>query len=494
MSADQEQIGRSMRRGLSWNLAGAIITNGVRVVVIVILGRALSSTDFGIVAAAVSVNAVLISVRDVGVGLALVQRKELTREHLKTAFAISTYLGLAISLLLFLCAPVLAELYKVPQHTEVFQVLGLLFVMRGLSTSSRMFCQREMDFRFIAINEVVAFTLGSITSMALAVWGAGPWALIAGYLLEEAISTSWFIAVYPPAFAWRIDRTRLRELMTFGTGQTVAQIAGMIAIYGDNLVVGNVLGPTVLGYYTRAYDLIKFPSAVFAAVVGNVLFPAFSKLQDDRSRLAVHLRRVSFVNALVLLPASALLVVAAPEVIYILMGDGWDPAVLPFQILSVSILMRTGQKLTSVVASAANAINGVAVAYIVYAICVIGGAAFSVQWGITGVAVTTAFAITVSNIECSYLALRVTGLSLRELLGSHLPGLVIAIAVAGVSWPVVIACRNAQLSPALTLLGVTLLTLTLSLGMLAVGLRRARGDFGWLRDEVGRLRRHRSAP
>ena len=491
MAGQDDQIAGRVRRGLSWNLGGSIITNGVRVAVIVILGRALDSRDFGIVAAALSVNAVLYSIRDVGVGLALIQRKEILPEHRATAFAVSGYIGLTLSLVIFLCAPLLAELYRVPESQGVFQALGLIFAMRGFSTTSRMFCQRQMDFRRIAITEVIGFTSGSVLSMVLAVLGAGPWALVCGYLFEEVIATFLFITAYPPVVTWRIDRQRLRELMTFGTGQTVAQIAGVAAIHGDNLVVGNVLGPAVLGYYTRAYDLIKFPSTVFAAVVGDVLFPAFSKLQDDKPRLAAQCRRVTFVNALVLLPASTVLVVVAPEAIRILMGKGWEPAVLPFQILAVTILMRTSQKLTSVVASAANAVNSVAVAYVIYATFVVGGAAISVYWGIAGVAITTAIAITVSNIECSYLALRVSGLRLRELLGAHVPGLVLALVVGAMAWPLAHAAREAKLSAAVILVGVALLAIALSLGIVAVWVRRGRGEFGWLRDELRRLRQRK---
>ncbi len=89
-----------MRRGISWNLVGAISTNAMRLAAMVVLGRMVTSDDFGVVAAAVSVIAILHSVRDIGIGQALIQRKELEPAHVTTAFAVSTYLGLALALLL----------------------------------------------------------------------------------------------------------------------------------------------------------------------------------------------------------------------------------------------------------------------------------------------------------------------------------------------------------------------------------------------------------
>lgn len=481
-----------MRRGISWNLIGAVSTNGMRVVVIAVLGRALTSADFGIVAAAISVNVILYGIRDVGVGPALVQRKELRAAHRQTAFAVSTYLGFALTAFLIAGAPWIGDLYNIPDSVDVIRGLAVLFALRGVSTTSRMLCQRELRFRAIAIIDAVSFALGSIASMVLAVVGLGPWALVIGYLLEEAIASALYLYVSRPPLAWRVDREAFRELMSFGTGQTISQIAGILATYGDNFVVGHALGAKALGFYTRAYDLIKFPSTVFATIVGNVLFPALSQLQDDRARLAQTFRRVMFVNALVLLPASALLVVLAPEAIRILVGRGWDEAIVPFQILAITMLLRTTQKLGAIVAQAAGRVNAIAIAYVVYMVFVIGGAAITIRWGIAGVSVSTAIAIIVVSAECSYLAMRVSGLGLGGFAGAHVPGLALAALVAGISVPGAALARAHGHGAALTFAVVGGASVIACAGVTLVALRRGWGDFGWLADEVGRLRRRRS--
>lgn len=317
---DAQVVAQRTRRGISWNLLGAVSTNAMRVAAIAVLGRMVTSDEFGVVAAAVSVNVILYSVRDIGVGQALIQRKEVEPAHLTTAFAVSLYLGLALALLLLLSAPLIADLYRIPASVDVIRALGSLFALRGVSATSRMVCQRELRFRAIAIIDAVAFAVGTMASIGFAIADFGPWALVIGYVVEEALSTAMYLWVCPPRPSLTIDRARFRELMTFGAGQTVAQIAGILATYGDNFVVGHVLHAQALGFYTRAYEWIKFPSTVFASIVGNVLFPAFSRLQEQKARLATSLRRVTFVNALVLLPASAALIVVAPETIHMLIN------------------------------------------------------------------------------------------------------------------------------------------------------------------------------
>jgi PST family polysaccharide transporter len=484
------QIGHQTRRGIRWNLVGAVVTNTLRLVTVVVLGRVLDAHDFGVVAAALSVTVLFHNVRDLGLGAALVQRAELDRAHVATAFALSVYVGLALGAGIALAAPLIGALYGIEESVPVLRALGAIFALRGLSQVSLALCQRAMDFRAIALVDAGAYTAGTIVAMASALNGAGPWSLVAGYLTEEALTAALYLSLRRPVVSLRIARAPLSDLLGFGASQTVIQIAGILATYGDNFVVGRVLGAGALGYYTRAYDLIKLPSAVFGNLVGNVLFPAFSRLQADRERLAAGFRRVMMVNGLVLLPASAALIAIAPEAIRVVMGPGWDDAVLPFRILAITMLMRTSYKVAAMVATAAGAVSAVALANVVYMVCVIAGAAFSIRWGIAGVATTTALSLIVVYVHCSYLAMAVSGVTARELLGAHVPGLGLAVVVGAAAWPAALALRAAAAPAALRFAAIALLGIAVALAATALWLRaRHSGDAGWLRAELARLLR-----
>ena len=495
---EPRQVGQKARRGISWNLAGAVVTNAMRLVVVVVLGRLLDPGEFGVVAAALSVTVILHNLRDLGIGPALIQRAEIDRAHVATAFAVATYLGVGIAAALALAAPLIGELYGIPESIDVLRALGAIFVLRGIATVSSVMCQRAMRFRAIAIVDAATYAAGAAASMLLAAAGAGPWSLVGGYLLEEALAAVFYLRLYRPPLTLRIDRARLSELLGFGASQSVIQLAGILATYGDNFVVGHSLGKYALGYYTRAYDLIKLPSAIFTNIVGNVLFPAFSRLQHDPARLASGLRRITFLNALVLLPASAVLIATAPEVIRLLMGPSWSAAVGPFQILAITMLFRTSYKVGAMVASAAGHVHKVALANVIYMAVVIGGAAFAIRWGITGVAASTAIALCIVYALCSALALAASGLSAGAFLRAHLPGLAFAAVAGGPSWLLAEALRAEAVPYAAVFAAVSLAALALWAAALALALRRGRGDFAWLADELrrvlARLRRKRSAP
>ncbi|HET9627820.1 MAG TPA: lipopolysaccharide biosynthesis protein [Kofleriaceae bacterium] len=488
-----------VRTGISWNLVGAVSTNVIRLGMVIALGRILDTEDFGVVAAALTVITIFHMVRDLGIGPALIQRKALEAGHVATAFAISAYLGLAIAAIIAAIAPLVADAYHIPRLTDPLRALGLIFALRGLGMTSQMLTQRAMNFRAVAMIDTSAYALGSAISVACALAGAGPWALVIGYLAEEGISTAGYLLKSPPPFTWRIERGKLRHLLGFGLGQTMFQIANALATQGDNFVVGRSLGAADLGFYTRAYDLFKLPGAVFTNLVGSVLFPAFSKLQSDPARLGAAFRRMTFVNALVLLPMSAVLVVVAPEAIRVLMGPKWAGAVLPFQILAFVMMMRVSYKVGVLVATAAGAVYGLAFVNVAYAVAVIGGAIATVPYGISGVAASTAGSIVIMYVLCAWLGLAQCALTWRAFWAAHVPGLVMGAVIAGAAWPVAEALRRAEVISLARLAIVAALGALIGAALVGVGVRRGRGDFGWLAGELANvkhklLRRKRRPP
>lgn len=464
----------------------------MRLVSVAVLGRVLTPHDFGVVAAALSVLLVLHQVRDIGIGAALIQRQELDREHIAVGFAFSFYLGLVLAALLVVLAPFVGALYGIHESIGVLQALGALFVLRGLSTVPLMICRRAMNFRAIAMIDAATYAAGTSVTIALALGGAGPWSLVGGYLVEEALSGILYIYVTRPPFSLRLNRARLRDLLGFGVGHTLIQVANILAVHGDNFIVGRSLGAGQLGLYARAYELIKLPAAVFTNVVGNVLFPAFSKLQHDRDRLASGFRRATLANALLLVPASAVLVVIAPEAIRVVMGTQWEAAVLPFRILSLTMLMRTSYKVGATVASAAGAVYPVAVANAVYMVAVIGGAAFSIRWGIPGVAASTATAIVIVYLHCSYLGMQFANISAREFGFAHVPGIVAALVATAATWPAAAVLRSAELPAGVVFGAVTALGIVASGLVVLAWTRTDHVDARWLRDELSRVVRRKA--
>lgn len=491
---DDDSLGGKTRRGIGWNILAAVATNVVRVASVAILGRLLSARDFGIVAAVVAVTALATVVKDIGVGAALVQREDIDDDHIGTAFAISVYLAGGLGLVLVLIAPLIGRFYDMPEVIDVLRAMSIVFVIRGVASVSTMLCLRDLNFRRVALLELGAYVAGTATSIVLAATGVGAWSLVIGYLVEATLAAGFYLALRPPKLVLRIHKERARELLGYGLGQTVFQISSALANQGDNLIVGHTLGRAALGFYGRAYDLVRFPANVFTSVVGNVLFPAFSRMQHDPVRLGRAFLRTLFGNAFLLLPTSMLLIVLAPEAIRILLGPGWDEMVWPFRILTASMLCRTSYKAGAIVARATGDVYAVAVVVTIYAAIVVGGAAIASRWGITGVAISTTTAIIAAYFLLSYVGMRRSDVTWTQFVAVHGLGAAIAVVVLAGCWPLAHALRAADVHYVAILAIVSVAAGLLATGGIVLGLRRGHADLVWLRDTVvGAVTRRRRA-
>jgi PST family polysaccharide transporter len=487
-------LAKRTRKGISWTAAGALASNLIRLGVYAALGRILSRTEFGIVAAAMTVIQLGNTLKDLGVGVALIQRKELEPEHIEAAFTFSVALGVVLGGGMVAGAGLFARFYGIEESVAIIRLLGLLFVLRGVSLVPSFLCRRQMRFRALTVVDLIGYIAGSATSIVLALGGAGAWALAWGYVVETTISVALVLYLAPPPRRLRLHLRHLRELLGFGLGQSAANLANYFANNGDYMVVGHFLGPAKLGLYQRAYELMRFPATVFTSVAGTVLFSAFSRVQDDPERLGRAFRRTLFASAIVLLPASAGLIVLAPEIVRILLGTGWSGVEWPFRIMAASMLFRTTYKLGSLVGKSSGDVFALAIWQVVYAACVIGGALVAMQWDILGVAATTAISVFLQFLAMSRLGLKATTLRWRDVFAAHVEALGYAAVVGGIAWATATGLRAASL-PFPIVAGVTTLAGTLAFLVLArFGMRRNAGDWPWLRDTLGQLIKRKAKP
>lgn len=485
------RLGRKVSKGIAWNLVGSLVSNAVRVVVLLALGRLLAPEETGLVAKAMTVLVFINVIRDLGLGSALVQHKQPSDAHLHTAFTVGFAISCTLAAALALFAEPIAAAYRSPAIAPMLRCLAVMVVIRGLATAALQLSKRALDFRTIALSDTFGYTAGALASIGLAAGGFGPWSLIYGYLLETALATAWVLRKYGTALRLRIDGPAFRELFRYGAGETVQTIANVIATQGDYVVVGRQLGDAPLGFYQRAYELVRFPATTFSSVVGSVLFPAFARLQDDREELARAFRRVLFATALILLPASCVLIVLADEVIRTVLGPQWTGAVLPFRIMCLGMLFRTNYKVGGLVARARGDVYGVALTQLLYALTIVGGAAISVRWGIAGVAATTTAAIWILFGALTWLALRHTALPWRQLLSAHAAPLFIAAVTTTATLAVALALRALSVAPALVLVAALAAAALAFFSSAALAARRRRegDDWTWLLAQWSELKK-----
>jgi PST family polysaccharide transporter len=435
-----------------WTLTGTAVQAAVQLVALMALGRLLTPAEFGLMGAATVVVAASQIVSQIGVGPAIVQRRELTPVHVRVAVTLSCTLGLLLGVLVYAGAPWIAGFYRMPELVPVLRGIAFLFPLDGLNTVGKSLLVRDLRFRLFVVLDVGSFILGyAAVAVVLAWMGYGVWALVFASLAQEALRTlaMYFATMHPvrPSASVRAAR----DLLSFGFGHSVAQIGTLAAQEGDNMVVGRWLGPAALGVYDRAYTLMVMPANIFGKIVNRVLFPVMSLVQDERARLAAGYERALAVVALISLPVSAFLWIVAPEFIPVLLGPQWAAVVLPFRLFTLSLLFRMSCRISDAATKAAGVVYSRALLQGLFAGLVVAGAVFGQRWGVGGVAVAVSVAMGVNWLAMAELGRRVTGLTWPRFALAHVPGALFALLIFAVTTVVVGAARSLALGSVLTL-------------------------------------------
>jgi O-antigen/teichoic acid export membrane protein len=148
----------------------------------------------------------------------------------------------------------------------------------------------------------------------------------------------WFSG-WKPALVFRFSYAW--EMLVFGIKIMGSRIQWYMYSNADYLLVGRMLGKDMLGHYTMAFRLATLPTEKVTAVVNQVMFPAFSQLQNDLPSLCqAFLKTTSYVS-LITFPLLAIIAAFAPEIVVGLLTDKWLPSVFPLRVLCVIGLLRS---------------------------------------------------------------------------------------------------------------------------------------------------------
>jgi PST family polysaccharide transporter len=324
---------------------------------------------------------------DAALGAALVQRRTIGEEDRSTAFWLNVLLGAALTVLGIALAGTVADFFGEERVGPLFAVFSLSFLVGGLTATQSALLTRAMNFRAMELARFAGVLAGAGTAVVVAAEGHGPWALVGQQLAAAVVASAglWVASPWRPRLVF--STARMRELAGFSVPLFLTKVlfAGHRSI--DNILVGRFLGAPPLGLYAVSYNLVFVPFGRIADPVRLVLFPALSRVQDELDRVAAAWYRGSRAVVAALLPALLGLVVLAPEVLVVVLGERWREAAPVVRALAVAGLLQTVVALNSVVLSALGRVRRLLwLAILTFALSVAGIVA-GLPFGIVGVAV-----------------------------------------------------------------------------------------------------------
>lgn len=334
-----DELARRASGSARWAVFQSAGKHGIDLLIFLILAKLLAPQTFGLVALAGAVVVLGNVLVELGLGDALIQRADLQESHLTAAFWMSLGMGSLLTLLFLIASPWLAQAAGQPALTPLMQAMAPLFVLNALTVVPQALLQRHFAFRRLALRALAAALGGGLVGVGLAAADAQAWALVGQQLVSAAIG---LLALYwrgPWRPGGRPQRGAMRALMNFGQHVLGTRMLNVAASKADVFLVGLVLGPVALGFYSVACRLLLALEQLFCQGVDAVALSAFSRT-STHAELRALLLSATRIAALLAIPVFGGLMTLAPDVVSLVLGANWLPSAELLRILLAAGLLQ----------------------------------------------------------------------------------------------------------------------------------------------------------
>ena len=330
---------RQIISGIGWTTAGRAVRESANFVVGIILARLLDPEAFGLIGMVFVFVQFARIFSNLGFTGAVVQRKEVTEEQLSTIFWVNLGASLAVTLLLILAAPLIAEFYNEPRLTPIVIIISLSIGVGSLNDLQTGLLWRSMQFRRQALINTSSALTSSVVAIIMALAGFGVWSLVAQLVVGSTVNVlvMWFTTPWKPRLMFNLASAK--DIMKFGFSLQGFELANYSVRNVDNLLVGRYLDVVTLGIYRIAYKYMMMVNNLINPVLRPVLVPALSRIQDEHERLRIIYVKINQVLAFVTVPLAIGLIVTADSFVLALLGSKWEQTIPLLRLFGIATMV-----------------------------------------------------------------------------------------------------------------------------------------------------------
>lgn len=310
-----------------WKLMESYLSKGVSMVVSIILARLIAPEVFGIIA----LTTVFINLTDIliqaGFSTTLIRKESVSDEDYSTVLGISIISSTVLYLIIFICAPIIADIYETPQLTPVLRVISLILFCQAFAAVRTAAVTRAMRFKTLFVCTIVSNIVSGTLGIVLALLGYDVWALVAHHLCQQIVLTVLLFATVHIKFRFKISKRSVHEIVPPSL-QILS--SSLLSFLGDSLysvAIGKVYSIEALGYYDKGSLFPRSFSLYTFSAVSSVFLPVFASYQNDYKKLNEIFSRVLNVSCFVIIPMMAGLAMVAEPLVLVVLTDKWLPAV-----------------------------------------------------------------------------------------------------------------------------------------------------------------------
>ena len=291
-----------------------------------IIARLLTPEDIGLYGVAAALMGVAHIVRDFGISSYLIQEKNLTEEHKRTAFTLTLIIGITLFSITYLIAEPVAAFYDDQRMVEILLLMSINFLIIPFNATTISLLMREMEFSSLFWIRAIASVAEAATAITLALNGFGYMSLAWAALVNTS-ALAIVLLIYKPKEYWYVPTlSKWRKVLTFGSQAALSNMIFRSFMYINDLVIGKVLNFASVAILSRASGIMFMFDRDFMQAIQNVAYPAFARANRENADLeSAHSRSTAALTAIAW-PCYGFLSLYALETVRFLYGHQWDAA------------------------------------------------------------------------------------------------------------------------------------------------------------------------
>ncbi|WP_099864347.1 oligosaccharide flippase family protein [Pararhizobium haloflavum] len=406
----------------------AIMAN---ILTLAIVSRLLQPEEIGVSVIGMAVVLIAIACKEFASSNFLIQRTELERGEVRSAFTVMFVLTLAISAALFAGAPVLARSYEEMRLVPYLHVIALSLLIEFVPLQLIALLRREMAFGRVALINCAGALTATVVTLALALLGFSYMSFAWAWMAQALVSAALAIACHRQIWMFRPSLRHWRAVLRFGgyNGSTIM----LFKLYESlpYLMLGRLISLDAAAMFSRTLMICQLPDKVVLGGAISVILPAFSEqARQGRDLKPSYLHALAIVTSLQW-PALCALAILAYPVVDLVLGDQWHAVVPLVRIVALASLFAFSFELNYPVLVSMGAVrDGFLRALIVCPVSalVVVGAAFT--GSLTNVAASLAIIIPFHAFVSLHFVQRRIGLSWSAIGGAIWKSAAVALITA----------------------------------------------------------------
>lgn len=309
----------------------------VGIIVSAILSRLLTPADYGVVAVITVFTTLFTTLCNIGLGTAVIQRRDLTHSQVNDIFSFSVYLSIALMLIFMECSRPISHFYENEVYIPICMLLSLSILFNSLNMVPNACLMREHRFDLVSFRMIICALFSGLVAIVMALCGFKYYSLVAQSIISAFAQFIWNLKGSKLRMKFRFDFQPLKSVWSYSWNQYMYNMCNYFAQNLDNLLTGKLIGSDALAYYNKSYTLMRYPVNNIPHVLTPILHPVLSEHKDDKKYIYDRYMTIVKLFSLIGIFVSLLCYFAGKELILIFFGNQWGESILPFKMLSLCL-------------------------------------------------------------------------------------------------------------------------------------------------------------